>query len=113
MKHAWRAHSECDRFWIRPPQVIAHSTLGILRALEFLEYALLKPTNLTDTLHNVTRGRSVTQRTRRHSDDNAGDSFQPAPEFSVSVFGELKKEGEQVLLGQGPALNFAPIRDKM
>ena len=71
---------------------MAHSTLGILKVLQFLENSLLKRSNLTTSLERVTNGRGLIkgQRTRRQTDEIS----QPPPEFSVSVFGELKKEGD-------------------
>lgn len=76
------------------PQVISRSTAGIFNVLEFLDNSLLKPTNLSSTLRNVTRDRSL-KRTRRETEDEFDLDHPPAPEFSVSVFGELKKEGDQ------------------
>jgi hypothetical protein len=75
---------------------MAHSTLGILNVLQFLENALLKRSNLTSTLERVTNGRGLikNQRSRRQTEDQTDPISQPPPEFSVSVFGELKKEGE-------------------
>ena len=49
-------------------KVIAQSTVNILKALQFLENVLLKPSNLPNTLEKVTRGRGRGNSTRTKRD---------------------------------------------
>ena len=50
---------------------------------------------MSSTLRNVTRDRKIIQRSRRQVEDELSLDHQQPPEFSVSVFGELKKDGDQ------------------